>query len=210
VATELLTARTFRKTNLAFSSGCRFWGGACGLLATLLRNFAAYSAALAVYTALIIASDEFGATGGTNGDAFMLAITRASEICIGIICAGVVLARIDFGGARRRSSSPSLPPKSLEDLSLHFHLPDGNCRNRARFSACAGYVALRPIPAPAYPNDSLIRLQRDRISYRAVGVGAAEGVTITVAVKPAASVIVGGTLSILIRTGIRWASRTHV
>jgi uncharacterized membrane protein YccC len=50
-------------------------------LATLLRNFAAYSAALAVYTALIIASDEFGATGGTNGDAFMLAITRASEIC---------------------------------------------------------------------------------------------------------------------------------
>jgi hypothetical protein len=39
-------------------------------------------------------------------------------------------------------------------------------------------------------------------------VGAAEGVTITVAVKPAASVIVGGTLSILIRTGIRLASRT--
>jgi Fusaric acid resistance protein family len=195
---------------LAFSSGCRFWGGACGLLATLLRNFAAYSAALAVYTALIIASDEFGATGGANGDAFMLAITRASEICIGIVCAGVVLARIDFGGARRRSSSPSLPPKSLEDLSLHFHLPDGNCRKRARFSACAGYVALRPIAAPAYPNDSLIRLQRVRIPYRVVGVGAAEGVTITVAVKPAASVIVGGTLSILIRTGIRWASRTQV
>jgi uncharacterized membrane protein YccC len=49
---------------LAFSSGCRFWGGACGLLATLLRNFAAYSAALAGYTALIIASDDFGANGG--------------------------------------------------------------------------------------------------------------------------------------------------
>jgi len=32
----------------------------------------------------------------------MLAITRASEICIGIICAGVVLAGTDFGGARRR------------------------------------------------------------------------------------------------------------
>jgi hypothetical protein len=61
-----------------------------------------------------------------------------------------------------------------------------------------------------WANDSFIRLQRVRISYSAVGVGAAEGVTITVAVKPAASVIVGGTLSILIRTGIRWASRTHV
>src|SRR3984893_6639302 len=61
-----------------------------------------------------------------------------------------------------------------------------------------------------WATDSFIRLQRLRISYKAVGVRAAEGVTITVAVKPAASVIVGGTLSILIRTGIRWASRTHV
>src|ERR1700719_2530443 len=34
--------------------------------------------------------------------AIMLAITRASEICIGIVCAGVVLALTDFGGARRR------------------------------------------------------------------------------------------------------------
>jgi hypothetical protein len=34
--------------------------------------------------------------------AFMLAITRASEICIGIVCAGVVLAGTDLGGARRR------------------------------------------------------------------------------------------------------------
>jgi len=32
----------------------------------------------------------------------MLAITRASEICIGIICAAIVLAGTDFGDARRR------------------------------------------------------------------------------------------------------------
>jgi hypothetical protein len=32
----------------------------------------------------------------------LLAVTRASEICIGIACAGVVLAGTDFGGARRR------------------------------------------------------------------------------------------------------------
>jgi uncharacterized membrane protein YccC len=32
---------------------------------------------------------------------FMLAVTRASEICIGIVCAGVVLAGTDFGGAQR-------------------------------------------------------------------------------------------------------------
>ena len=32
----------------------------------------------------------------------MLAVTRVSEIWIGIICAGIVLAGTDFGGARRR------------------------------------------------------------------------------------------------------------
>jgi uncharacterized membrane protein YccC len=34
----------------------------------------------------------------------LLAINRASEICIGIVCAGVVLAGTDFGTARRRLS----------------------------------------------------------------------------------------------------------
>src|SRR5215471_14017888 len=42
------------------------------------------------------------ATGGLNGQAFMLAVDRASEICIGIVCAGVVLAGTDLGGSRRR------------------------------------------------------------------------------------------------------------
>jgi hypothetical protein len=32
----------------------------------------------------------------------MFAVIRASEICIGIACAGVILAATDFGGARRR------------------------------------------------------------------------------------------------------------
>src|SRR3954454_17243310 len=35
------------------------------------------------------------------GGVFMLAVTRASEISIGIVCAGVVLAGTDFGGAQR-------------------------------------------------------------------------------------------------------------
>jgi uncharacterized membrane protein YccC len=37
-----------------------------------------------------------------NGNAFLLAVFRASEICIGIVCAGIVLAVTDLGGARRR------------------------------------------------------------------------------------------------------------
>jgi uncharacterized membrane protein YccC len=101
VAIVLLTA-CFPQNRLGFLLGLALWGGACGVMVALLRNFAAYSAALAGYTAVIIASDELGATGGASNDVFMLAITRASEICIGIVCAGVVLAATDFGGTGRQ------------------------------------------------------------------------------------------------------------
>jgi uncharacterized membrane protein YccC len=101
VAVVVLTA-CFPQDRGPFLVGLALWGAGCALVATLLRNFAAYSAALAGYTVAIIASDQLGATGGPNGQAFMLAVFRASEICIGIVCAGVVLAGTDFGGARRR------------------------------------------------------------------------------------------------------------
>jgi uncharacterized membrane protein YccC len=101
VAIVVLTA-CFPQDRAPFLVGLALWGAGCALVATLLRNFAAYSAALAGYTVAIIASDQLGATGGPNGQAFMLAVFRASEICIGIVCAGVVLAGTDFGGAPRR------------------------------------------------------------------------------------------------------------
>ena len=101
VAIVVLTA-CFPQDRAPFLVGLALWCSACALVATLLRNFAAYAAALAGYTAAIIALDQLGATGGPNGQAFMLAIDRASEICIGIVCAGVVLAGTDLGGARRR------------------------------------------------------------------------------------------------------------
>ncbi len=101
VAVVVLTA-CFPQDRGPFLVGLALWGAGCALVATLLRNFAAYSAALAGYTVAIIASDQLGATGGPNGQAFMLAVYRASEICIGIVCAGVVLAGTDLGGARRR------------------------------------------------------------------------------------------------------------
>lgn len=100
-AVVALTA-SFPQDRGPFLSGLALWGAGCTLVATLLKNFAAYAAALAGYTVAIIASDELGATGGPGGGAFMLAITRASEICIGIVSAGVILAVTDFGGARRR------------------------------------------------------------------------------------------------------------
>ena len=101
VAIVVLTA-CFPQDRAPFLIALALWGAGCALVSTLLKNFAAYSAALAGYTVAIIASDQLGATGGPNGQAFMLAVYRASEICIGIVCAGVVLAGTDFGGAPRR------------------------------------------------------------------------------------------------------------
>jgi uncharacterized membrane protein YccC len=101
VVIVVLTA-VFPQNRFGFLVGLALWGGACALVATLLANFAAYAAALAGYTAAIIASDQLGATGGPNGQAFMLAVYRVSEIWIGIVSAGIVLAGTDFGDAPRR------------------------------------------------------------------------------------------------------------
>jgi len=89
-----------------FLGALAVWGAASALTATLLRNFAAYSAALAGYTVAIIGGELLGAVGGPDANAaFLLAVTRATEICIGIACAGLVLLATDLGGAQRRLAS---------------------------------------------------------------------------------------------------------
>ena len=97
----VLTA-CFPQDRVAFLVLLALWGAACAFVATVLHNFASYAAALAGYTAMIIAANTLGATGGPSPQVFMLAIWRASEICLGIVCAGIVLAGTDFGGAQRR------------------------------------------------------------------------------------------------------------
>jgi uncharacterized membrane protein YccC len=97
----VLTA-LFPQDRAPFLVGLALWCAVSALGATLLHNFAAYSAALAGYTAAIVAADILGATGGPNGHVFLLAVYRASEICLGIVCAGVVLAGTDLGNAPRR------------------------------------------------------------------------------------------------------------
>jgi uncharacterized membrane protein YccC len=93
----------FPQDRILFLGALALWGAACSFVSALLRNFASYSAMLAGYTTAIIAGDLLGATGGVNAnEAFLLAVTRASEIGIGIVSAGVVLAGTDLGGARRR------------------------------------------------------------------------------------------------------------
>jgi uncharacterized membrane protein YccC len=56
VAIVALTA-CFPQDRAAFLVGLALWGAACALVATLLRNFAAYAAGLAGFTAAVIAGD---------------------------------------------------------------------------------------------------------------------------------------------------------
>jgi uncharacterized membrane protein YccC len=98
----VLLSGCFPQDRIAFLGLLALWCGVCVFSATVLGNFASYSASLAGYTAAIIAADNLGATGGASSDVFLLAVTRASEICIGIVCAGLVLAGTDLGGAQRR------------------------------------------------------------------------------------------------------------
>jgi uncharacterized membrane protein YccC len=98
----LMLTAFFPQQRAGFLAGLALWVGASALMASLLRNFMSYAAALAGYTAVIIAAVLLGAVGGVSDHVFFYVYTRTSEICIGIVCAGVVLAATDMGDARRR------------------------------------------------------------------------------------------------------------
>ena len=101
IATVVLTG-CFPQDRTLFLISLALWGAACTFVSTVPRNFASYAAALAGYTAVIVASGQLGATGGLDGNAFMLAVTRVAEVSIGIVSADIVRAGTDLGGARRR------------------------------------------------------------------------------------------------------------
>lgn len=101
VAIIVLTA-CFPQDRVLFLMGLALWIAGCALVSTLVRNLPFQGALLSAVTAAIVAYSELGATGGANSDVFMLAVTRTSEITIGIVSAGVVLAATDFGGVPRQ------------------------------------------------------------------------------------------------------------
>src|SRR5579863_1033379 len=103
----VVLAALVRQDRLGFLVGLTLWCAASAFMATILRNFAAYAAALSGYTAAIIAIDVLGPVGSSNGVVFMFAIDRAIEICIGIVSAGVVLALTDLGHSRRKLATES-------------------------------------------------------------------------------------------------------
>jgi uncharacterized membrane protein YccC len=160
VAIVALTA-CFPQDRVAFLVGLALLGAACAFVATVLRNFAGYGAALAAVTAVVIASEQLGATGGPNGQAFMLAVTRASEICIGIACAGIVLGATDLGRARtrlaRRLAALSVEITARFTDTLAVAAPEVPERQLARRELVRQVVALDPVIDEAIGESSDIR-----------------------------------------------------
>jgi uncharacterized membrane protein YccC len=99
VAAVLLTA-AFPQDRVGFLFGMLVWLALCSFVSTLLRNFAAYAAMLAGYTLIIIVSTSIGAPE----QVFEAAVSRASEICIGIVCGTLVTALPMIGDSPRRLS----------------------------------------------------------------------------------------------------------
>src|SRR6266436_637755 len=176
VVIVMLTAR-FPQDRAGFLLGLALWGGACALVATLLRNFAGYAAALAGLTAAVIASDELGAVGGANNDVFMFAVARASEICIGIICAGVVLASTDFGGARRRlvAQLATISAEIVEGLTGTFLLvgPEQSKTRPVPRDLIRRVTALDPVIDEALGESSDLRPHSPALEAAAEGLFAA-------------------------------------
>jgi uncharacterized membrane protein YccC len=160
VAIVVLTA-CFPQDRALFLVGLAVWGGLCAFAATVLRNFASYSAALAGYTAAIIAADTLGATGGASTEVFMLAVWRASEICLGIVCAGVVLAGTDLGGAPRRLAAlfASLGAEIMSRFagSLANAAPELLDTQPVRWEFVRRIIALDPIIDQALGESSRLR-----------------------------------------------------
>jgi uncharacterized membrane protein YccC len=175
----VLTA-CFPQDRIAFLVLLALWCGICAFAATVFRNFASYSAALAGYTAAIIAADNLGATGGASSDVFLLAVTRASEICIGIACAGIVLAGTDLGGAQRRLAE-SLANLAAEIMGrfgrmlalAEAQLPDTQAERR---EFVRSVIALDPVIDQALGESSHLRYNSPKLQTAMYGLfGALDG-----------------------------------
>ncbi|SNB64242.1 Uncharacterized membrane protein YccC [Arboricoccus pini] len=96
-AVALALAATCIQTPELFLSGLAIWIGICTGIATLLRNFRAYSAVLAGYTAAMIA---IGAASQPE-NVFDIAIARLLYVLLGILCETVATSILTPGSAAR-------------------------------------------------------------------------------------------------------------
>ena len=167
----VILAALFRQDRVGFLVGLALWCAASSFVATILRNFATYAAALAGYTAAIIAIDVLGPVGSTNGIVFMFAIDRAIEICIGIVCAGVVLALTDLGHSRRKLATETAAISSaiMDGFAECFATASGNLDKfrGLRRELLRRVIALYPMIDAAIGEASDLRY-RSKVLQRAV------------------------------------------
>ena len=113
VAAVLLTA-IFPQDRVGFLFGMVVWAAASSFVSTLLRNFAAYAAMLAGYTLIIIAGSSISAPD----QVFEIAVSRASEICVGIVSGTLIVGLTDLGDAPERLSE--LLSGLVAETALHL------------------------------------------------------------------------------------------
>ncbi|MFT4046042.1 MAG: FUSC family protein [Solimonas sp.] len=85
-AATLLLVMLFSQYRELFIGAVALWVGACAMGAARFRDFKAYAFVLAGYTASLIG---FSAAL-TAGAAFDIALSRVSEVLLGVLCAGVI------------------------------------------------------------------------------------------------------------------------
>ena len=131
----------FPQNRAGFLVGMALWAAGCAFAGTLMRNFAAYAAMLSGYTLAIIAGDSIS----SPDQVFTLAVARASEISLGIVCATLVMGLSDLG------RSPGKLAAALDSLGHeirhHFtallesaggRMPDGSRLRRDLIKRVAG------------------------------------------------------------------------
>ena len=140
-------AGCFLQDRVCFLGGLALWAGACGFAATTLRNQASYGAALAGYTSVIVAGSVLGPSGYVTGDVFTVALTRATEIWIGIVAARIVFVGTTIGRAREQlvvnlAKLGSEIGKGLFDCIANMEFEPfsdkWNCRQRELFARAIG------------------------------------------------------------------------
>ena len=106
----------FPQNRVGFLVGMALWAACCAFAGTLMRNFAAYAAMLSGYTLAIIAGDSISAPD----QVFTLAVARASEISLGIVCATLIMGLSDLG------RSPGKLAAALDSLGheIRYHFTD--------------------------------------------------------------------------------------
>jgi uncharacterized membrane protein YccC len=145
VAAVTLTA-IFPQDRAGFLFGMVVWVTACSFVSTLLRNFAAYAAMLSGYTLVIIA----GTSVSAPDQVFEIAISRASEICVGIVSATLVVGLTDLGDAPERLSA--LLSGLIAETTAHL----SSTLSTSKFAGTEGQTVRRALIARVAALDPII------------------------------------------------------